>query len=415
MLIADNRTVTGARTPRVSRRAGFWIFGAALFGLLAASGAPSPLYVVYQQRFGFSATTLTAVFAVYALALLLALVTVGGLSDYIGRRPVLAASLFLDAVSMVIFLTADGVGELLLARVLQGIATGAATGAIGAGLVDLAPPGHPHRAAVVNSTAPTAGLAVGALLAGALVQYAPAPTTLTFALLAAGLAALTIAILIMPEVAGRRPGALRSLRPRVGIPAAVRRRFFAAAPVLVATWAVGGLYLSLGPSIAAGVLHLHSHLLSGLLLFALTAAGSLTSFLLRDRPAERVMAAGCAALIVGTALSLVALALHSTPLFFAGTVIAGIGFGAGFVGAFRSLVPLAAPSERAGLIAAVYVVSYLAFSVPAVIAGLLVGPLGLLGTAVAYGTVVIALALAVLPASLRRAARGGITAAPASR
>jgi predicted MFS family arabinose efflux permease len=399
--IAQNRVGSDRRTVRVSRRAGFWIFAAALFGLLVASGAPSPLYVVYQQRFGFSAITLTVIFAVYAVALLIALVTVGALSDHVGRRPVLAASLVLDAVAMVIFLTADGVGDLLLARVLQGIATGAASGAIGAGLVDLVPPDRPRLAALVNSSAPTAGLAVGGLLAGLIVQYAPAPTTLLFALLAGGFALLAIVVWFVPETVPRRPGAVASLRPRLGVPGPVRRQFLAAVPVLVAAWAVGGLYLSLGPTLAAGVLHLHSHLIGGLVVFAVTGSGALASVLVRDRAPERVMISGCLVLAAGTVLSLVALALPSTGLFFAGTVVAGTGFGASFLGAFRNLAQLARPAQRAGLIASLYVVSYLAFSVPAVIAGLLVSSLGLLGTATAYGIVVIVLALAVLPASRR--------------
>jgi MFS family permease len=401
MDIAEDRIVSQRRSARLSRGTSFWILVVSLFGLLAASGAPSPLYVVYQQRFGFSAITLTIVFAVYAIALLLTLVTAGGLSDHVGRRPVLAASLLLDAVAMVVFLAADGVGELLVARVLQGIATGAASGAIGAGLVDLAPPDRPRLAAVVNSAAPNVGLAVGALLAGVIVQYAPAPTTLIFALLAAAFVVLTVVVWFLSETVSRRPGALASLRPQVGVPTPIRRQFVAAVPVLVASWSVGGLYLSLGPSLTAGVLHLHSHLVGGLLIFAVTGAGALTSVLLRDREPARVMIAGCVILAVGTALSLIALGTASTPLFFAGSVVAGVGFGASFVGAFRTLAQLAQPAQRAGLIAMLYVVSYLAFSVPAVIAGLLVSPLGLLWTATVYGIVVILLALAVLPASRR--------------
>lgn len=402
MDIAENRVAVEGRSLRVSRAAGFWIFGVALLGLLTAAGAPSPLYVVFQQRFGFSSITLTIVFAVYALALLLALVTVGALSDHVGRRPVLISSLLLGAVSMVVFLIADDVAELLVARVLQGIATGVATGTIGAGLVDLAPAQHRRRAAVVNSVAPTAGLAVGGLGAGALAQYAPEPTKVIFALLIALFVALAAVVWLVPETVERRPGAVASMRPRVGVPPAVRPQFRAAAPVLIASWAVGGLYLSLGPTLAGGLLNLHSHVFGGLVVAVLSGAGALTSLLLRDRDPERVMIAGCVALATGTVLSLIALGLASTPLFFAALVVGGVGFGGSFLGAFRRLTG-AVQERRAELITAVYVVAYLAFSVPAVIAGLLVSPLGLLWTAVVYGAVVVALALAVLPLSRRRA------------
>jgi MFS family permease len=98
----------------------------------AAASAPSPLYVVYQQEWGFSGTTLTVVFAVYVLALILSLLVLGALSDHVGRRPVLAAAITLEAVALVLFIVADGVPVLLLARIAQGIATGAALTTLGA-------------------------------------------------------------------------------------------------------------------------------------------------------------------------------------------------------------------------------------------------------------------------------------------
>src|SRR5690242_2565583 len=114
----------------------FWYVVGALLAMMAAAGAPSPLYVVYEQQIGFSAVTLTVIFAVYVVALLATLLTVGSLSDYIGRRPVLAAALILEIVSLALFLPAKSVACLIVARVVQGVATGVALGALGAALVD---------------------------------------------------------------------------------------------------------------------------------------------------------------------------------------------------------------------------------------------------------------------------------------
>ncbi|MEV0409093.1 MFS transporter [Actinoallomurus sp. NPDC050550] len=408
--VHDRAPATG-RTDgrRLPRTAGFWLLGGVLLTFMAAASAPSPLYVVYQHEWRFSATMLTAVFAVYALALLIALLTVGGLSDFIGRRPVLVLALLAETAAMVLFLTAGDVGTLLAARTLQGLATGTATGAISAGLVDLQP--GTRLGPLVNSVAPTLGLAAGALGTGALVEYAPAPTTLVFVLLTAAFPLLAAAVAFLPELVSPRPGALASLRPRASIPAGARAPFLAALPCLIATWAMGGLYLSLGGSLSAGVLHVRSHLVGGLVVSALTGAGAVASTLLRDRTPHRVMIAGSAALAAGTGLTLLALALTSTPLFFLGTAVAGCGFGAAFLGAFRSLAALAGPAQRAELFAAVYVVSYLAFSVPAVLAGLAVPSLGLRATATGYGAIVIALALtAALSGAVR--ARAARTAAP---
>ncbi len=115
---------------RPSRAVPFWTAAALLVLVLAASGVPSPLYRVYQERFGFSAGVLTTVFGIYAFALLAALLVVGALSDHVGRRPVLAGALVLQAGAMVLFLLADGVGWLLVARLVQGVSVGALTGAL---------------------------------------------------------------------------------------------------------------------------------------------------------------------------------------------------------------------------------------------------------------------------------------------
>lgn len=398
MTSATGPAPTGRRTARLPRAAAFWLVGATLLAFMFAAGAPSPLYVVYQAQWGFSATTLTTVFAVYAVALLLALVTVGALSDHLGRRPVLMSALVVGFAAMVVFVFAKDVGALLAARAVQGFATGAATGTISAYLIDLQPQRNPRLGALVNSTAPTLGLAAGGLGSGVLVQYAPHPTTLVFVLIAVVFVAAFVAVALMPETVVRQRGtgrhaALASLRPRAGVPRRIRPQFLVVVPALIATWSLGGLYLSLGPSLAAGILGVHNHLVGGLVVFSLCGAGSLGSILLRDIAPRRVMITGSLVLALGVVISLLSLAAVSTPVFFVGTVLAGLGFGSTFLGAFRTLAGLAESHERAELFAAVYVVSYLAFSLPAIVAGIAVTSVGLAHTATVYGIVVMALAL----------------------
>jgi MFS family permease len=373
------------------------VVGATLVAFLAAAGAPTPLYVMYQRALKFSAITLTVIFAVYALALLVTLLTVGALSDHVGRRPVLAASLVVEAASMVVFMRAHSVGALLAARILQGLATGAATGAISAYLIDLAPRNRPTLGPLVNTVGPAVGLTVGALLSSLLVQYVASPEAVVFLILAIAFGVLLVVYAVMPETMGRRPGAISSLRPRAGVPAQVRGAFVAVVPCLFATWASAGLYLALGPSLVTGVLGMRNYLVAGIAVATVTAAGAVTSVAVRNRPAQQVMLAGSVVLAVGTGLAVLALWLVSTPVFFTGAAVSGVGFGAAFLGAFRSVVLLATPQDRAELFATVYIVSYLAFSVPAVLAGLAAMPLGLRTTATLYGGVVAALAIAVLP------------------
>src|SRR4051812_15433918 len=248
---------------RLSRPVAFAAITAIFVTFSAASAAPSPLYVVYQHLWGFSATTLTIVFAVYVLGLIGALLTLGALSDHIGRRPVLAAAIALEATSLALFLTAGDVTVLLVARLLQGIATGAALTTLGAALVDLNPPHAPGRAGLINGIAPVAGLAVGALGCGALVQFAPEPTHLVWALLLAAMVLAGYVVARLPETSARRPGAVASLAPKLGVPSRLRADVLALAPIIVASWALGGPYLSPGPSGAAGVFGLTNHLIGG--------------------------------------------------------------------------------------------------------------------------------------------------------
>jgi len=208
---------------RLSRPLAFAAVSAIFVTFMAASSVPSPLYVVYQHEWHFSASTLTAVFAVYVFGLLGALLVIGKLSDHLGRRPVLGAAIALEGCALVLFLIAGDVMTLDAARIAQGIATGAAITTLGAALIDLNPPHAPGRAGMVNGVAPIAGLAIGALGCGALVQLAPDPTHLVYVLLLAGMLLAGAAVARMPETSARRSGALASLRPRAAIPAAARR------------------------------------------------------------------------------------------------------------------------------------------------------------------------------------------------
>ncbi|HVZ73569.1 MAG TPA: MFS transporter [Polyangia bacterium] len=358
---------------------------------LAGSSAPTPLYATYQAAWGFSPVTVTVIFGIYAVAVLASLLVVGSLSDHVGRRPVLIAAALTQAATMIIFTSAGGVRDLILARVVQGLATGAAAGAAGAGMLDI----DRAKGTIANAVGPMLGTATGGLLSGLLVQFLPAPTKLVYVVLGVLFVAQTVGAWAMTETAPRRPGALASLRPHVRLPRAAWGPMLVATPVLVASWALAGFFGSLGPALVRRLVGATttSPALGGAMLFVFAGTGALTVLLSRLRPARSVMLGGSAALIVGVAMVLVAVAQSSLVLFFAGMTIMGTGFGAGFQGALRTVVPLAQPHERAGVLSLVYVVAYLAMGVPAVVAGLrVVHGGGLVTTAREYGFVVMALA-----------------------
>ncbi|HEY7882407.1 MAG TPA: MFS transporter [Streptosporangiaceae bacterium] len=399
----------------------FWVMATAYLGLMLAASAPSPLYVVYQHRFGFSALTLTMIFGVYALVLLAALLTVGGLSDFVGRKPVLLISLALMVVSMLVFARASGVAWLYAARILQGIAAGSSLGAVSAALIDYASPRQLPLAALMTSLIPSLGLALGAAVAGGLVQFAPDPTALVFVLLAIGFLAIMVAVALAGETVPRRPAGWRALRPRVAVSRAVRPEFASLVPGLIAPWAQVGFTLSLTTTLASVRFGITDRFLDGLVVAAVFGFAFVATLATRRVRPPRAIAAGCAGLIAGAAITLVSLAGPWDVPFYLGSVLTGLGAGATLGAVMRALAPLPAPAERGEFFAAVYVVGYLAFSLPAMIAGIFVVHAGLLATTVGYGIGVTVLSLAAIGSALRSAGRaeagpaGPATAAMASR
>lgn len=372
---------------RLAPPSAFWLLASLVVMFLAASSAPSPLYGLYRETMGFSALMLTLVFSVYAFALLGGLLVFGALSDHLGRRPVLLAALVLELGALVLFWRADSVSWLLAARLLQGLATGIATAVLSAALLDL----QREQGGLVNSVAPMFGMAVGALGASALVQFAPAPTQLVFEGLLMVVAAQSLAALYLPDTVAPRAGALQSLRPRLAVPAAARQTLWQLLPVNTAQWALGGFYLSLGPTLARSVTGSSQPLVGGALIAALVLSGAVGILWLRQRPAKGVLAASAAALSTGLLLTLAGVLAHVATVFFLGTILAGLGFGAGFNASVRSLVPLAQPHERGAMMASFFVLSYLAFSLPALAAGLAAGLVGIEATALGYGAILVVL------------------------
>lgn len=369
---------------------GFLAFTTLCF--FAASSAPTPLYHVYQQSWGFSAAMLTLIFAVYAFTLLISLLVVGSLSDYMGRRPVIFAALMLEILAMVLFIQASDVYWLLFARMIQGLATGMAGSALGAALLD----DDEKQGPLINSIAPMFGMAVGALGTGLLVELAPQPMSLAYCLLLAAFVGQAVYIWLIPETVGPQPGAWASLKPSLHVPVQARRTLWLVLPVDIAAWSLGGFFLSLTPSLLTAATGSTSAINGGLAVATLTISGALGILTLRLRPAVAGLWVGASFLPVGVGVILTAVNLGWLWLFFIGTMIAGVGFGSGFLGALRLLMPLAHAHERAGLMSAFYVLSYLAFCIPALAAGLSAHSFGLIATTNAYGTVVIILALLAL-------------------
>lgn len=397
--IDTSDTAPALRRPRF----GFGLAVVTQIAMMMGASAPSPFYPVLAAEIGFDAIVISGVFAVYAVALLLALLTAGSLSDHVGRRPVAVGGLLVLAASMVLFWHADAVATLMLARILQGAASGVLIAALSAAALDLAPGGRSRVAALWNALSPGVGLALGALVSGIALDVTGQPLLDVFAPLTVVYIALAALFLLAPETAPLRPGALASLSFRLSVPAGIRADFWRGAPAIIAGWATGGLFLSLGANIVRTQLGGEAHVWQGLAVAMLAGIGAITAFFFRNRRPRTSVIFGTAALAAGTGLSLWALAAASLPFYLAATAVTGMGFGTAFSGVVASLAPRIPPTDRADTFAVIYLLAYLAFGVPTVIAGMLVGVFGLGAVCVGYGIAVIVLAVIALVLRVRRA------------
>ena len=364
-----------------------------VMSFLAASSVPTPLYATYAGEFHFSSITTTVIFGAYAIAVLLALLILGRVSDHTGRRPVLLAALAVQMAATVVLATAGGVDALFAGRILQGLSTGAALGALGAAMLDV----DPVRGALANAATPGVGTGIGSLMAGLLVQCVPAPTHVVYLVLIGVFVLQGIGVAASTETSARKPGLRAALVPKLAVPRGTRGPVLTAAPILFAVWALSGLYGSLGPALARQLSGSTSAVIGGLPFSLLAVISSLTAVALSRIPPRAVMLCGIAATMAAAAGTLAAVDESSAAIFFASTVVAGVGFGAGLQGAFRTVVPLAPPSERAGVLSVLYIVSYCGMGVPAIAAGILVvhGG-GLISSARDYALFLIVLAVAAL-------------------
>jgi Major Facilitator Superfamily len=364
--------------------------------IAASSSAVTPLYHLYQASMQITPLWITIVFASYVASLLAALLTVGGLSDYVGRRPVILAALLLNAAAMILFSEARDVGQSILARVVQGLCVGVGTTAMGAAILDT----NRARGPLLNSITAFLGLTVGSLGAAALITFAPDPLHTVYEVLLGLTALMTVLLYVMPESSTRKTGALASLRPHVRVPPQSRAILARLTPANVAAWALGGLYLSLMPTVVATTMGVATPWVGGVVVATLMLSGAIAIVTFRDYPARRLILISTSTLGVGVAVSMIGIEQQQVVALFAGTVIAGAGFGSTFSATLRALLPTAEPHQRAGLLSAFYLQSYLAFSLPAVVAGLSVPGIGLATTAYVYGAAIILLAFISMVASL---------------
>ncbi|HTX11108.1 MAG TPA: MFS transporter [Solirubrobacteraceae bacterium] len=355
--------------PRLSWRAAFWAIAFSFFVVTAFSTAPSSLYGLYERQEHLSSLTITFLYAVYAVGVVSSLLLAGHVSDWYGRRAVLLPAIAVAIAAAVVFLVWRTLAGLFVARILTGVAIGAAVATATAYITDLdAGSGSlpTRRAGITSTVANIGGLASGPLIAGLLARYEPDALTRPFAVFLCALAFGAIAVALSPE--GRPPLHPRPrYRPQhLRLPPSARRRFVAACAGGFLCWTVAGLFAGLAGAFLAGPLHHPSPALCGLTIFLSFGAGILVQTTTITWPAHRLISAGIAPALIGLGL-IVAAAWTSPPslaLFLAGGIVSGAGSGAIFRGSLTLVISTSDPGDRAGALATFFIAAYMGLSIP---------------------------------------------------
>ncbi|BBX92095.1 MFS transporter [Mycolicibacterium boenickei] len=370
--------------------------------IMAGTTLPTPMYALYATTMGFTVLTTTMIYAAYAGGVLAALVVFGRWSDAVGRRPVLLAGVALAIASAATFLIADTVPALVVARVLSGLSAGIFTGTATAAIIESAPPKWRNRAAATATIANIGGLGAGPLLAGVLVQYCPAPLHLAFVIHIVLAVAAGLAVVAVPETT-TKTGQLGIQRLR--LPVQVRGTFALAAIGMFAGFACMGLFTALAPSFLSTMIGTDNHAGAGLVASCTFLASAIAQIAANRIQPQRAMALGCAMLVIGMIALAAALVTSSLAGLVVAAIISGAGQGISFSRGLAAITEATPADQRAEVSSALFVVAYIAISLPVIGEGLVAERWGLRSAGIGFAGTVGILAAGCLIALLARQPR----------
>ncbi|MGB3356142.1 MAG: MFS transporter [Mycobacterium sp.] len=334
---------------------------------LGVSGLPAPLYGIYEASWHLSPLATTMVFAVYALAALVAVLVSGRISDVVGRKPVLIGALIALLVGLGVFLVADSMATLLLARAIHGAAVGSIVVAGAAALLDLRPD-HGVRSGQLSGVSLNVGMTVAIIGSALLAQYAPHPLRTPYAVVAVVCLVLGVGLLALREPhTARASGPIRIARPAV--PQEIRGDFWFSALGVMASWSVLGVLLSLYPSLAARQAHIDNLVFGGGVVGTTAFAAALAQLAATRLPARYSAIIGDIGMAVSLLLTIPVLLTHQWQLVFVAAALLGVTFGLGFGGSLRHLSDVVPADRRGETMSAFYLLAYTAMAVPTLIAG----------------------------------------------
>jgi len=370
--------------------------------LFAGSTALTPLYIIYKQQFGFSQITLTLIYAVYVVGNLAALLVFGGASDVVGRRPAALAAMGVAIVSGLVFLFAENVLSLDIARILSGLGIGIGAGTGTAWIAELLPNADKSRASVIATSTNFLGLGFGALVSGLLAQYEPWPLRLVFIVFLVALVVVTILVWRTPETIAK-PGGVNqiSMRPQLSVPQEIRARFVAPAVTGFGAMALVGFYAALAPSILAQQLQETNHAVAGALFFELAIVAAVSIVVLKQVQSSKVMLAALALMVPSVLLVVAAQMLASMVLMIAATACCGVVAALGYRGGLQVVNEIAPDDRRAEVVSSFFVCCFVGNALPVIGIGIVSTYASPIAASLAFAAMIIVFAVVALAFGLK--------------
>ena len=396
---------------------GFWIVAFVFTITMAFAAAPAPLYVLYQQREGFSTFTITAIFAVYAAGVVVSLFLAGHISDRFGRRRVIAPAVLLNVIAALVFLVWPDLPGLLLARFICGLGIGMLTATATAHMTELhsaaRPSAGPRRAEMISTAANIGGLGLGPLLTGLMAEYVPMPLYTPYVVFAFLLLIGLLLMATVPETVKHVDGTWTYRPQRVVAPRAARGQYAAVALMAFVGFGMFGFFTSLAPTFISGQLGITSHMVAGVVTFFVFASSAAFQVLSSRWRRTAQFAVGLTLLATGLALVTAAITVASLPVLIAGGMVAGSGVGVIFKSAIGTVIAVSPSDTRGEALAGLFLVSYVGMALPVVLLGLIMQTVPMVPSVVMFGAAMLALIAITAVALIRTNGRGA--SGPAGR
>ena len=381
---------------------GFIGAAGALVVLYFASGGPIPLYSVYQEELGMTHGQLSMISMYYLLGTVIPLMFLPRISDHLGRRPATVMILLVSICGCITFAYISNPEMLMAGRLIQGIASGLGSSTIAAYVVDLSSDLPRWVGPMITSSAPTLGLSVGCFVSGGVTNFTSVSSQTYFEMVVAVVVVFIVLVLFARETMSRKPGLIRSLRPRFTLPPNSLRLFAASAMVFIGTWSLGGFAQSFSSTLVAEQFGIHDTFIAAAVYTSLLLPNVVGSFFAKRFDVRAAQKYGFGIFAVCAVMMLVSLTVFdSLAMYVVFSIVAAVCQGVAFTGSVTELLGRSSQAQRSGVFSLIYLTSYGGSAIPNLVVGLLPGEHSLFAILTGFVVLVVAMYAVMLALSAK--------------